>query len=306
MSGIGTAIGIAAAVGGAASIGGAAIESSAAGNAANTQADAAKSAAQLQYEESQNALNFQEQEWNTDQSNLAPFLTGGTEGLSQLESLLGVGGNTNAPGYGSLEEGFTAPTLDQAEQYPGYQFGLQQGEGALTNSAAAQGKLLSGGTQEALDQYAQNYAENDYTNVYNQAFNTFETNQANQYGRLAALAGMGQSAASTLGAQGQQAANTVSNVDLTSGAQQGQDLQNEAAAEASGMIGSANAYSGALTSTSGNLSDLLLLSQLGNLNNTGAQYGYGGNYSDYYSTPSSPSSPYYDAAPYNPAAEQYA
>lgn len=276
-----TAAIVAGSIAAAGSIGGAAISSSAAGKAASTQANAADYAAQLQAQEAQNALNFQEQEWNTDQSNLAPFLTGGTEGLSQLETLLGVGGNTNAPGYGSLEEGFTAPTLEQAEQYPGYEFGLQQGEGALTNSAAAQGKLLSGNTQEALDQYAQNYAENDYTNVYNQAFGTFETNQANQYGRLAALAGMGQGAAGTLGTQGQQAAQDVSNIDLTTGAQQGQDYQNAAAAEASGIVGSANAYSGALSGTSSSLSNLFLLSQLGNLNNTGAQYGYGGNSGGY-------------------------
>jgi hypothetical protein len=262
MSGVGTAIAIAGAVGAAGSLGGAALESSAAGNAASTQANAADYAANLQAEEAQNSLNFEQQEWNTQQQNIAPWLSAGKSGLSQLQTLLGLGGNTNTPGYGSLNTPFTPPTLSTAEQYPGYQFQLQQGEGALQNSAAAKGDLVSGNDLEAQQQYGQGLAQSDYNNVYNQSFNTFETNQANTYNRLAALAGVGQTAATTLGSEGQTAANTVANIDLTSGAQQGQDIQNAAAAEASGYVGSANAYGGALSSGTNNLTSLLLLSQL--------------------------------------------
>jgi hypothetical protein len=259
-----------AAAGGVAS---AAISSNAAGNAAQTQANAAESAAQLQAQEAQNALNFQEQEFNTNQANLAPWLTAGEGGLSQLQTLLGIGGNTSAPGYGSLLTPFTPPTASTAQQYPGYQFQLGQGEEALQNSAAANGSLLSGNTQEALNNYAQNYAQNDYTNVYNQSYNTFESNQANQFNRLAALSGIGQTAATTLGTEGQNAANTEANIDLTTGAQQGQDIQNAAAAEASGYIGSANAWSGALGGSTSNLTNLLLLSQLyGGLGGSGGTY----------------------------------
>jgi hypothetical protein len=262
MSGVGTGIALAAGLGVAGSIGGAAISSSAAGNAAQAQESAADYAAQLQYQEAQNALGFQEQEWNTQQKNLAPWLQGGQQGLKQLETLLGVGGNTTAAGYGSLLTPFTPPTIQQAEQYPGYQFGLQQGEQALQNSAAAKGNVFSGNTSEALNNYAQNYAQQDYSNVYNQAFNTFETNQANTYNRLAALSGLGQQTATTLGSEGQQAASNAGNIDITLGAQEGQDYQNAAAAEASGYIGSANAWSSALSGGSSNLMNLALLSQL--------------------------------------------
>lgn len=265
----------------AAGIGGALITSNAAGNAASTQANAADYAAQLQAQEAQNALDFQKQEFNTQQQNLAPWLSAGKLSLNNLETLLGLGGNTNAKGYGSLLEGFTPPTLAQAENYPGYQFGLQQGEEALTNSAAARGDLLSGNTQEALTKFAQNYAQNDYTNVYNQAFNTFEANQANKYNKLAALAGLGQTTATTLGNLGQSSANNIGNIMLTSGAQQGQDIQNAAAATASGYVGSANALAGGLNSLGGNLTSLLLLNQIGGLG------GINGNY-----TPST--------TPYNP------
>src|ERR1035441_7871612 len=253
---------IIAGVGLAGSVGGAAISANAAGNAASTQADAAKSAAQLQAQEAQNSLDFQKQEWNTQQQNMAPWLQAGQGGLSQLQTLLGLGPNTGAKGYGSLNQPFTPPTLDQAKNYPGYQFGLSQGTQAMQNSAAAKGNVFSGNTQEALNNYAQNYAQQDYSNVYNQAFNTFETNQNNTYNRLAALSGLGQQTASTLGQQGQTAANNVSNTYLTTGAQQGQDLQNAGAATASGYIGGANAWSGALGGSSNSLMQMMLLQQM--------------------------------------------
>src|SRR5580698_240038 len=257
-----TALAIGLGVTAAAGVGGAALESSAAGKAAGAQESAADYAAQLQAQEAQNSLNFQEQEWNTQQKNLQPWLTAGQGGLTNLQTLLGLGGSTNAPGYGSLNTPFTPPTISTAEQYPGYQFGLDQGEQALNNSAAAKGSLLSGNTQEQLNNYAQNYAQNDYSNVYNQAFNTFETNQTNQFNRLAALSGIGQTTATTLGSEGQSAAGDVANIDLTAGAQQGQDYQNAAAAEASGYIGSANAYGSALSGGTNSLMNLYLLSQL--------------------------------------------
>ncbi len=255
MSSIGAAIGIAGALGAGATVASGALGASAASNAASTQANAAESVAQQQAQEAQNALNFQEKEWNTQQANLAPWLSAGKQGLAQLQGLLGT------PGQGLLAP-FTPPTLAQAEQYPGYQFGLQQSEGALQNSAAAQGSLESANTQEALSKFAQNYAQNDYSNVYNQAFNTFESNQLNQFNRLAALSGVGQQAGTTLGQQGQAAAQNTGNIMLTAGAQQGQDLQNAAAAMASGYIGGANAWSGALSGGSSNITQLLLLNSL--------------------------------------------
>jgi hypothetical protein len=245
------------------SVGGAAISSNAAGNAASTQANAATTAAGIQAQEADKALQFQEKQWNTEQANLAPWLKAGTAGLTNLQSLLGIGGNTNAPGYGSLLQPFTPPTLTEAENEPGYKFSLGQGEEALQNSAAAKGGLISGNTQEALDQYAQNYAQNNYTNVYNRAFNTFETNQQNKYNRLAALSGIGQTAANTIGTIGQSTANNIAGIDLTTGAQQGQDIQNAAAATASGYVGSGNAWGGAFSGGTNNLMNLLLLSQMG-------------------------------------------
>lgn len=259
--------GIMAGVGLAGSIGSAAIQGNAATEAAQTQATAAEQAQQLQAQEAQNALDFQKQQWQTTQANEAPWLQAGQTGLKALETDLGLGGNTNTPGYGSLVTPFTPPTLSTAEQYPGYQFGLQQGELGITNSAAAQGNLVSGNALEAANNFAQNFAQQDYGNVYNQAFNTFETNQSNLYNRLAGISGTGQMVAQNLGSLGQTAANNYGNISLTTGAQQGQDIQNAAAATASGYIGGANAWGGALSSGTNNLVNMALISQL--LNNGG-------------------------------------
>lgn len=262
MSGVGTGIALAAGIGGASSIGGALIGSSAAGNAANAQVSAEERAAQLQFQEANNSLDFQKQEWNTQQKNLAPWLQGGKMGLSQLETLLGLGGNSSAPGYGSLLTPFTAPTEAEAANEPGYKFGLDQSEEALQNSAAAKGNVFSGNTQEALGKFANDYAENNYTNVYNRAFNTFETNQSNTFNRLAALSGIGQTAATTLGTEGSQVSNTVAGIDANLGSELGQDYSNIGNAEASGYVGSANAWTGGLGGGSNSLMQLMLMQQL--------------------------------------------
>jgi hypothetical protein len=268
-----TAIGIAGVVGGIGAIGGAAIGSSAAGNAASTQADAAKSAAQLQHEDAQAALQFQENQWNTQQANEAPWLSAGKGALGTLQDILAQ------PGQG-WNETFTPPTAAEAAAYPGYQFQEQQGEEALQNSAAAKGALYSGNTQEALARYGQQSAQSDYTNVYDQAFQQYQQKYGeygNQLNRLSALAGVGQMAANSLGQQGQGASGNVGNILLTSGAQQGQDIQNAAAAEASGYVGSANAWSGALGGGSSNIMNLLMMQQIlgGGLPSTAGAYAPG-------------------------------
>lgn len=227
-------------------------------SAAGTQASAAENAQALQAQEAQNALDFQKQEWTTQQANEAPWLAAGKGALGNLQAILAE------PGQG-WNQTFTPPTAAEAAAYPGYEFGLQQGEGALENSAAAKGSLFSGNTEEALNNYAQNYAQNDYTNVYNQAFQQYLQGYGQHQdilNRLSALAGTGQTAATTLGQEGQAAASGVGNISLTTGAQQGQDIQNAAAAEASGYVGAGNAFSSALTGGTNNLMQLLMLQQL--------------------------------------------
>src|SRR5258708_11871038 len=155
MSGVGTGIAIAAGVGAAGSIGSGLIGANAAGNAADTQANAAMHAADLQKQEADAALAFQKQEWQTQQENMAPWLSAGKGALGNLTALM------SKPGEGLLTpwtEQFTAPTDVTEQNDPGYKFRLQQGEGALENSAAANGSLLPGNTRAAQQKFGQNKA----------------------------------------------------------------------------------------------------------------------------------------------------
>lgn len=171
---------------------------------------------------------------------------------------------------------FVAPTNVTEQNDPGYQFRLQQGQQAIERSAAARGGLLSGGTAKAQQRYGQDYASNEYGNVYNRAFNdyanqynVFQNNQTNQYNRLASMSGVGQTAANQLNMLGQNYANNSSNILMNSAAQQGQQANNAAAARASGYIGGANAWGGALSGIGNNLTSLYLMNQMGALNGGG-------------------------------------
>lgn len=206
----------------------------------------------------------------------SPITPGGAPSMPAAQGGPPTIGSTINPALGatgSLSQGwnqtFQSPTLQQAEQQPGYQFQLQQGLQALQNSAAAQGGLLSGNTGEALNNYAQNAAQTDYGNVYNQSlqnymtnYNTFQQNQANEYNRLASLAGLGQVSAQQLQGVGQNFANSSGSLLNTAGQQIGQNLNNAAAATASGYVGSANAYGGALGNLGSSLGGLINLSQI--------------------------------------------
>jgi hypothetical protein len=209
----------------------------------------------------------------------APTPGGTTNTGAPLSNLLG-----GTPTQGGLLQGwnqqFQAPTAATEQNDPGYQFRLQQGLQALENSAAAQGGLLSGNTGQALEGYAQNYASGEYNNVYNRAlqqyqqnYNIFQQNQNNQFNRLAALSGIGQTAAGQLNSAGQGAAGNVGNILLNSGQQIGNAIQNAGAATASGYIGGANAITGGLSGATGALGQNLLLSSLLGNQGGGAQYG---------------------------------
>jgi hypothetical protein len=69
---------------------------------------------------------------------------------------------------------FQRPTLEQAMAEPGYQFRLQGGSDSLERSAAARGTLRTGGTLRDLVDYGQNFAAQEYSNVFNRALNVYD------------------------------------------------------------------------------------------------------------------------------------
>lgn len=69
---------------------------------------------------------------------------------------------------------FTAPSVGDALNDPGYQFRVQQGEAGLQNWAAARGTLNSSDTANALQDYGQNAASQEYQNVWNRDFSAYQ------------------------------------------------------------------------------------------------------------------------------------
>jgi len=216
---------------------------------------ASSKAAQEQIQAEQQAETYLQGQEQTGLQNYSPFLQGGQQAEGTLSNLLGT------PGQGLLTpwtQQFTAPTAAQAAATPGYQFQLGQGEAAMQNSAAGQGSLLSGRTLASLNNYAQGTAASNYQNVFNNAqtqyqdaYNTFLNNQQNQYNMLSGQAGMGLSAA-------QGAGGLISGVGGDIASLMGQ----KGASAAAGTIGSANAWSSALSGASNSLSSGFLLNNL--------------------------------------------
>lgn len=126
-------------------------------------------------------------------------------------------GPSTAPATGPAATG--TPDYSNFFASPDFQFRLQEGDKAITRNAAALGGLASGNTGAALVERSSNEAAGEYGNYFN---------------RLAALAGIGQSAV-----------NTSTQAGLTTAANIGNATQNAADARASGITSSADAWGNA-------------------------------------------------------------
>lgn len=91
------------------------------------------------------------------QQTLNPTINSGVGAGNALSALLGVGGDPAAQ----------QQAFQNWQNSTGYQFGLQQGQQAITGSNAAKGLLNSGATAKALDQFGTNYANTQYANYLN-------------------------------------------------------------------------------------------------------------------------------------------
>ncbi len=94
------------------------------------------------------------------------------------------------------------PTSAEVMAEPGYQFGLQQGQQALDRKAAAAGGRVSGAALKAASEYGTNYATTGYNAAYQR--------RQDRLNRLAALAGIGQSATGNSAQAGASSANAIS------------------------------------------------------------------------------------------------
>lgn len=159
----------------------------------------------LQSNAQNNATNTQRSMFDTIVNQEQPFLNAGAGASQTLAQLLGTsnatGANgtangTNLPG-GYLTQTFN-PTMDQLQNYPGYQFALKTGQMAIRNADTPGVGALSGAALKDLLAFNQGLASTYYGNYFNQ----FQEQQNNIFNRLSGLAGLGQNAAGNLGNQG--------------------------------------------------------------------------------------------------------
>lgn len=144
---------------------------------------------------------------------------------------ISVAPGTSQPGTpqtGSLMRTFT--NADLLED-PGYQFRLDQGNQALTRAAAAQGGFGSGKYLKDAINFNQGAARQEFGDAYNR----FNADQTTQFNRLAAVSGIGQTAA-----------NTLSGAAGTLGTQVGSNIIGAGNASAAGQVGQANAFTNAI------------------------------------------------------------
>jgi len=142
---------------------------------------------------------------------------------------------------------------------PGYQFRLQEGIDALDQSAASRGRTQSGAQGKAIAGYAGDMASQEYSN----AFNRWQSEESNRYGRELGtyntntqqdqfLSGQGQAAAAGVGAAGTNMAATSSANTMAAGRSASNAYL--AAGEAT-----AGAYTGAATAINQGIGNYLLM-----------------------------------------------
>lgn len=155
---------------------------------------AAKSAANTQAAAADRATDLQREMWQKQLELQQPWQEAGVNALARMRS------------------GDVMGAMD-----PSYKFRLGEGLKALDRQAAARGGLISGAALKAAGRYGQDFASQEYGNAYN---------------RLAAMAGIGQTATNQLGANAGQYATGAGGL-----------MTDAARARASGYMGSANALS---------------------------------------------------------------
>lgn len=214
----------------------------------------ASKAAKAQTSAANKDMKFQQETRDIVRGDLSPYRATGTNALAALNYLNGMGdapmvggtplgvetlaGGGAGGGKGTTYRvgGQTFGTMAEAQDYaqknatggkkyewtadPGYQFRLQSGNNSINALAGAKGGLNSGRTLQALADYNQGMASQEFGNVYS---------------RLGGMTDMGLSAAQMSGQASQNAAAGVSNA-----------LSAKGNAQAAGAMGVGNAIQGGI------------------------------------------------------------
>lgn len=176
---------------------------------ASMQASAAEEAAAAQAAGADKGIAEQRRQFDIMQQLLKPYVEAGKPALEAQQNLIGLGG-----------AGKQQAAIAGLETSPVFQALQKQGEDAILQTASATGGLRGGNVQGALGQFR--------PAMLNQLIES-------QYNKLAGISTMGQNAATGQATIGVGIGNNISNL-----------YGNQAAAQAGGIIGSAQPWVNAL------------------------------------------------------------
>lgn len=176
-------------------------------------ASAADDAAKAQAQANAMAIAEQRRQYNQTRGDLGPYRDAGTGAINYYQDFLGANGPEAA-----------ARARERFQTSPGYEFELEQGlRGIEGRAAAGPTGFLSGGRIKAATEYATGLANREVGSYLD---------------RFLGLTNLGENAAAQTGNFGAQSANNISNLYSDTGA-----------AQAGGILGKANAYTGAIDNT---------------------------------------------------------
>lgn len=166
----------AAAIAAVGAIGGAVVSSSAASDAAETQAKAAKEGAAA-------AEGARKEYYTEAKGYLEPYATLGTSVLPALKTALGLDGSD------------PSAMMSMLEKYPGYQFALSEGQKGVNTAQIGMGgnamQSMSPNAAKALTEYNQKSATGLYDNYVSKLFNFGNMGQAGASALANAALGVG-------------------------------------------------------------------------------------------------------------------
>ncbi len=144
----------------------------------------AQKGAEISADATREGIAENRRQYDTTREDYRPYRESGIRGLTQYES--------------ELSQPVTAADVMQD---PGYQFGMQQGQQALDRKIAASGGRVSGAALKAATRFGTDYGSTGYGAAYQR--------RQDRLNRLAALAGLGQTATGGSAAAGAASTNAI-------------------------------------------------------------------------------------------------
>lgn len=238
---------------------------------------ASNKAANQQAAGQQSAIDETRRQFDVSQANSQPFMEAGQQSIGMLMDAI-KSGKFGMGSAGAAPADFKAPTLEEVQQTPGYQFAAQQGSKGILQASAAGGGGISGGTSKALQGYQTNLANNTYGDAFSRAMQAYQSQLAGygtrlaanqqEFGQMFAPAQLGAGATANLNQIGGNASANIAQLMAGIGSSRAAGTMGGAASIANGIGGATNSIS----------QSLLLAKILGGAGVGGGGGGGGGGY----------------------------